>query len=66
MWKYLGTGDYVGGIPARDISDEEAAELELTDVLAAYPTLYKHIDKASRSSTRPTPPVADTPARREA
>lgn len=28
MLKYIGTGDYIAGVPARDLSDDDLAEAE--------------------------------------
>jgi hypothetical protein len=39
-WKYVGNGEFIPGIPARDLSDKEVKELEVeADVEAS--DLYK-------------------------
>jgi hypothetical protein len=41
MWHYVGEGAYLPGIPARDISDEEAQEREIEATLKQS-TIYRH------------------------
>lgn len=40
MFKYMGAGEFIPGVPARDLSDEEAEEYDVTD----HP-LYKRQSK---------------------
>jgi hypothetical protein len=55
MWKYVGDGAYLPGIPARDISDEEARERGIEDTLTAA-SIYRHVkDEASRPN--PAQPI---------
>jgi len=42
VWKYEGEGAYLPGIPARDISDQEAQEREIEETLKAS-TIYRHV-----------------------
>lgn len=43
MWKYEGqAGEFLAGIPARDISDEEAREREIEPALKAS-RIYRHV-----------------------
>jgi hypothetical protein len=41
-WKYIGEGAYLPGVPARDISDEEAKERGLEETLKAS-TIYRRV-----------------------
>ena len=41
MWHYVGEGAYLPGIPAQDISDEEAQERGIEATLKAS-TIYHH------------------------
>jgi hypothetical protein len=41
VWKYEGEGAYLPGIPARDISDEEAQERGIVETLKQS-TIYRH------------------------
>lgn len=40
MWKYVGNGEFIPGIPARDLTDEEAAA-HMKDVVASR--LYEKV-----------------------
>jgi len=42
VWKYEGEGAYLPGIPAQDISDEEAQEREIEATLKAS-AIYRHV-----------------------
>ena len=39
-WKYGGTGDFIPGVPARDLSDKEVKELDIQEAVEAS-DLYK-------------------------
>jgi hypothetical protein len=39
-WKYMGKGDFIPGVPARDLSDKEVKELGIQEAVEAS-DLYK-------------------------
>jgi hypothetical protein len=39
-WKYVGNGDFIPGVPARDLSDKEVKELDIQEAVEAS-ALYK-------------------------
>jgi hypothetical protein len=39
-WKYVGNGDFIPGVPARDLSDKEVKELGIQEAVEAS-DLYK-------------------------
>ena len=42
MWKYVGEGAYLPGIPARDITDEEAQQRGIEEMLKAS-NIYRRV-----------------------
>lgn len=59
MWKYIGNGSFLAGVPACDMTDEECAEyakafearegVPLRDA-PEFSTLYKHVTERATSA----------------
>lgn len=47
MWKYIGKGSFALGIPAKDLSEDEADQIGVERLIACG--LYEHVEEKAKT-----------------